>query len=54
MDPKSITLGESQSQKGHTVSFHICFVLFLDFPGDSDGKELACNAEDLGLIPGLG
>ena len=26
----------------------------LDFPGGSDGKESACNAEDLGLIPGLG
>ena len=24
------------------------------FPGSSDGKELACNARDLGLIPGLG
>ena len=24
------------------------------FPGDSDGKEFACNAGDLGLIPGLG
>ena len=24
------------------------------FSGDSDGKESACNAEDLGLIPGLG
>ena len=24
------------------------------FPGDSDGKELACNAGDLDLIPGLG
>ena len=24
------------------------------FPGDSDGKESACNAGDLGLIPGLG
>ena len=23
------------------------------FPGGSDGKESACNAEDLGLIPGL-
>ena len=22
--------------------------------GGSDGKESACNAEDLGLIPGLG
>ena len=24
------------------------------FPGGSDGKGSACNAEDLGLIPGLG
>ena len=24
-----------------------------DFPGDSDGKESACNAGDLGWIPGL-
>ena len=23
------------------------------FPGDSDGDEFACNAGDLGLIPGL-
>ena len=27
---------------------------FLGFPGGSAGKELACNAGDLGLIPGLG
>ena len=26
----------------------------LGFPGGSDGEESACNAEDLGLIPGLG
>ena len=25
-----------------------------DFPGDSDGKESACNAGDQGLIPGSG
>ena len=25
-----------------------------DLPGGSDGKESACNAGDLGLIPGLG
>ena len=24
------------------------------FPGDSDGKESACNVGDLGSIPGLG
>ena len=28
--------------------------VFLGFPGGSAGKESACNAEDLGLIPGLG
>ena len=26
----------------------------LGLPGGSDGKECACNAGDLGLIPGLG
>ena len=25
-----------------------------DFPGSSDGKESACNSEDLGSIPGSG
>ena len=28
--------------------------VFLGFPGGSDGKNSACNAGDLGLIPGLG
>ena len=28
--------------------------VFLGFPGDSDGKESACSAGNLGLIPGLG
>ena len=28
--------------------------MFLGFPGDSAGKESACNAGDLGVIPGLG
>ena len=26
----------------------------MGFPGDSDGKESACNAGDLSVIPGLG
>ena len=30
------------------------FVLILDFPGSSDGQDSACNAGDLGLIPGVG
>ena len=29
-------------------------LLQLGFPGDSDGKEYACNAGDLGSITGLG
>ena len=28
--------------------------VFLDFPGGSDSKEYACNAGDLGSMPGLG
>ena len=28
--------------------------VLLGFPGGSDGKESASNAEDLSLIPGLG
>ena len=28
--------------------------MFEGFPGESDSKESACNARDLGLIPGLG
>ena len=31
------------------IFFSIC-----DFPGSSDGKESACNAGDLGSVPGLG
>ena len=26
----------------------------MGFPGGSDDKDFACNARDLGLIPGLG
>ena len=26
----------------------------MDFPGNSDGKESACNEGNLSLIPGLG
>ena len=29
-------------------------LVFLGFPGDSDGKESACNVGDLSSIPGLG
>ena len=33
--------------------FGITSFVDLGFPGGSDGKESACNAGDLGLIPGL-
>ena len=30
------------------------YIYIWGFPGDSDGKESACNAGDLGFIPGWG
>ena len=44
----------------HTVkalpptSWHLTTVIGGRFPDSSVGKESACNAGDLGLIPGLG
>ena len=33
----------------------LCFLIrILNFPGDSDGKESACNVGDTGSIPGSG
>ena len=34
--------------------FSSFIMMFLGFPGGSDGKESACNARDLSSIPGLG
>ena len=34
--------------------FSSCYPEKLGFPGGSDGKEFACDAEDPGSIPGLG
>ena len=34
--------------------FQICNTVLLGFPGDSHGKESACSAGNLGLIPGSG
>ena len=36
------------------VQIRLKGVDILDFPGGSGGKESACNAGHLGLIPGLG
>ena len=42
-----------QSARG-TWRAVICILAARDFPSGSDDKEPACNAEDLGLIPGPG
>ena len=36
------------------TSFAAECVFYDGFPGGSDGKESACNARDMGLIPALG
>ena len=40
-------------QKSTVLFLSSPFTLCYGFPGDSDSKEFACNAGDLGLIPGL-
>ena len=35
-------------------SFSLYIHIYMGFPGGSVGKESACNAGDLGSIPGLG
>ena len=35
-------------------SMNLLFILNLDFPGTSDGKESACSTVDPGSIPGSG
>ena len=35
-------------------NFCMLFIVSLGFPGGSAGKESACNAGNLGSIPGLG
>ena len=39
---------------GKLSTSFLSFLEILGFPGGSDGKESACNAGDLSLIPGLG
>ena len=34
--------------------YYFLGIVLLGFPGGSDSEEFACNAGDLGLIPGLG
>ena len=43
------------SSRNQTQEYILCNCLYKkSFPGGSDGKESACNAEDLGLSPGSG
>ena len=45
------------SFKLHKIFTVLCFTSFVKywgFPGGSDSKDSACNAGDLGSIPGLG
>ena len=37
-----------------SIRVNMGLTVFQGFPSSSDGKESACNAGDLGLIPGLG
>ena len=53
--------GSSQSRDQTRVSYVTCKQVFFlplallwGFPGGSEGKASACNAEDLGSIPGSG
>ena len=50
--------GNSKSEKVHKLNFcqkyqHM-YSGILGFPGGSHSKESACNAGDLGSVPGLG
>ena len=48
-------LPKSRSEMSLGVNrFFLKAVQEAGFPGGSEGKETACNVEDLGLIPGLG
>ena len=41
-------------EQRHVLPTKFCIVKAVGFPGGSDGKESACNAGDLGLIPESG
>ena len=42
------------AQASHCGGFSCCGAFTLGFPGGSENKESACNAEDTGSVPGLG
>ena len=53
--PRTKEPGRLQSMGSQSVRHDgATFTVFSGFPGDSDGKQSACNAGDLVSIPGLG
>ena len=59
MKMQDSTRDTQENQKGNRKKRQKKFIIFdvyriLDFPGGSDGKMSACNAGDLGSIPGSG
>ena len=52
--PSTQALSEVLRKREGRVIFTILFYIAVDFPGGLDGRESACNAGDLGSIPGLG
>ena len=49
-----MSIGPERNISQLSINTPFFFNGLLTFPGGSDGNELACNAGDLGLIPGLG
>ena len=47
-------LGKKSICSNSAFALILNLILNCGFPGGSDGKEPACNAEDPGLIPGWG
>ena len=43
-----------REKKPPKVDIYRCVFIYMGFPGSSAGEESACNAGDLGLIPGSG
>ena len=55
MDPIQFFLMSSHKKINVASQINLVKIDFImGFPGGSDGKESACNAGDLGLIPGSG
>ena len=46
--------GENLGSNSNERNYKADYICVLGFPGGSDSKQSACNAEDLDSIPGLG